>query len=180
VIAVEVIVNNTSSTRASTSAPCIPTLDASISQADLFEILKVSEYSLAMRRDELLAAAMQLFAQRGYQATSIADIQFARGPTSGSGALYKRFPSKKALVPEGVHRYLADLEKFRVDLVASLPPDRSPVWPARQVRQGHPTDLTLSKVSTVPSRTSPARTLGCLTPNLPTVAASCRRPACVG
>jgi len=49
----------------------------------------------------LLDAALTLFARHGYAATSVADIQQACGLSPGSGALYKHFPSKKALLQGG-------------------------------------------------------------------------------
>lgn len=50
--------------------------------------------------------AMRLFAERGYAATSVGDIQEAAGMTAGSGALYKHFPSKHALLQAGVTRFI--------------------------------------------------------------------------
>jgi AcrR family transcriptional regulator len=38
-------------------------------------------------RERLVQEATRLFAQRGYAATSVADIQLACGLTGGSGAL---------------------------------------------------------------------------------------------
>lgn len=67
----------------------------------------VSEYSLTVdsRRDQLLATALELFAAKGYAATSVADIQQAAGLAPGSGALYKHFSSKRELLEVAVaHR----------------------------------------------------------------------------
>ena len=55
-------------------------------------------------RDRLLEVALALFARQGYSATSVADIQQACGLSPGSGALYKHFPSKKALLQEAKRR----------------------------------------------------------------------------
>lgn len=66
---------------------------------------------------------MALFGERGYGATSIADIQVACGLTAGSSALYKHFPSNQALLAEGVHRYVAAVEKSRAGLMEVLPDD---------------------------------------------------------
>ena len=73
--------------------------------------LEVSEYSLTVLtepirgRDRLLAAALRLFAAKGYAATSVADIQRASGLAPGSGALYKHFGSKRELLEAAVaHR----------------------------------------------------------------------------
>lgn len=49
---------------------------------------------------------MRLFAERGYQAVSVADIQVAAGMTAGSGALYKHFPTKQALLEAGIDRFI--------------------------------------------------------------------------
>ncbi|WP_158018854.1 TetR/AcrR family transcriptional regulator [Mycobacterium basiliense] len=60
---------------------------------------------LVSGRDRLLAAALRLFAEKGYAATSVADIQRASGLAPGSGALYKHFGSKRELLEAAVtHR----------------------------------------------------------------------------
>ena len=51
---------------------------------------------------------MRLFAERGYEAVSVADIQVAAGMTPGSGALYKHFPSKQALLEAGIDRFIVE------------------------------------------------------------------------
>ena len=74
-------------------------------------------------RDRMVEAGMALFGERGYDATSVADIQLACGLTAGSGALYKHFPSKQALLAEGVRRYVASVEGSRAGLMEILPDD---------------------------------------------------------
>jgi AcrR family transcriptional regulator len=76
-------------------------------------------------RDRMVEAGMTLFGERGYDATSVADIQMACGLTAGSGALYKHFPSKQALLAEGVRRYVASVERSRAGLMEILPDDPS-------------------------------------------------------
>lgn len=49
-------------------------------------------------RDRLLDAARTLFAERGYAATSVGDVEAAAGLSPRSGALYKHFASKEALL----------------------------------------------------------------------------------
>lgn len=49
-------------------------------------------------RERILDAALRLFATRGYEATSIGEIEQAAGLVPRSGALYKHFPSKRALI----------------------------------------------------------------------------------
>ncbi|WP_158896277.1 TetR/AcrR family transcriptional regulator [Amycolatopsis anabasis] len=56
-------------------------------------------------RQRLIDEAIRLFSTQGYAATSVADIQVACGLTPGSGALYKHFPSKRALLEAAVHRH---------------------------------------------------------------------------
>jgi AcrR family transcriptional regulator len=60
-------------------------------------------------RDRLLDAAIALFARQGYSSTSVADIQQACGLSPGSGALYKHFPSKKALLQEATRRQVEQM-----------------------------------------------------------------------
>lgn len=67
----------------------------------------------ASTRERLLDAAMTLFARQGYDGTSIADIQRACGLSPGSGALYKHFPSKKALLQEAIRRHVQDMVDSR-------------------------------------------------------------------
>jgi AcrR family transcriptional regulator len=57
-------------------------------------------------RDRLLDAAITLFARQGYASTSVADIHRSCGLSPGSGALYKHFPSKNALLQAAVQRQL--------------------------------------------------------------------------
>src|SRR2546423_14729896 len=50
------------------------------------------------RREELLALAARLFAERGFRATTVRDIADAAGILSGS--LYHHFDSKESMVDE--------------------------------------------------------------------------------
>src|SRR4051812_18238536 len=47
---------------------------------------------------------MDLFGRQGYHATTIAQIEAAAGLSAGSGALYRHFRSKRALLEEGLRR----------------------------------------------------------------------------
>ena len=49
---------------------------------------------------------MRLFGEQGYQATSVAQIEAAAGLAPGSGALYRHFKSKQALLEAGIDRQL--------------------------------------------------------------------------
>jgi len=68
---------------------------------------------LAPTRDRLLDEAMRLFGERGYEATSVADIERAAGLTPGAGGLFHHFRSKEALLREGIERHVARLEALR-------------------------------------------------------------------
>jgi AcrR family transcriptional regulator len=68
--------------------------------------------------ERLLGAAMRLFSQKGYERTSVGEIQEAAGLTFGSGALYKHFPSKKAVLTAGVERFVNSARNERRMLAA--------------------------------------------------------------
>jgi AcrR family transcriptional regulator len=50
----------------------------------------------AEKRDAILAAALELFAERGFHGTSVPEI--AERARVGAGTIYRYFPSKEALV----------------------------------------------------------------------------------
>src|SRR5437660_5443162 len=58
-------------------------------------------------RQRLLEAGMRLFAERGFRATSVGDIEEAVGLEPRRGALYKHFRSKQALLEAAVRMHLA-------------------------------------------------------------------------
>jgi AcrR family transcriptional regulator len=64
-------------------------------------------------RERLLDAAIRLFARQGYAETSIADIQRDCGLSSGSGALYKHFSSKRELLEAATRRFADRLANDR-------------------------------------------------------------------
>jgi AcrR family transcriptional regulator len=51
---------------------------------------------------------MRLFAERGFRATAVGDIEAAAGLRPRRGALYKHFPSKQALLEAAVRNHLED------------------------------------------------------------------------
>jgi AcrR family transcriptional regulator len=60
----------------------------------------------APTRERLVTEAMRLFSAKGYEATSVSQIEAAAGLAAGSGALYNHFESKKALLHAGIDRQL--------------------------------------------------------------------------
>ncbi|MDH6197299.1 AcrR family transcriptional regulator [Mycobacterium frederiksbergense] len=57
-------------------------------------------------RERLVTEAMKLFSERGFEATSVSQIEAAAGLSAGSGALYRHFKSKDALLAAGIDRQL--------------------------------------------------------------------------
>jgi AcrR family transcriptional regulator len=83
----------------------------------------MDDRTLTPAAERLLDAAMRLFAQKGYEETTVGEIQEAAGLTFGSGALYKHFASKEAVLSEGVDRLLAAARRQQAEL--GLPDDRA-------------------------------------------------------
>lgn len=65
--------------------------------------------SQAPTRDRILTAAVSLFAQQGYEATTVGEIEEAAGLVPRSGGLYKHFPSKRALLDAALARRLDEI-----------------------------------------------------------------------
>jgi AcrR family transcriptional regulator len=63
-------------------------------------------------RQRLLEAGMGLFAERGFGATSVADIEEAVGLQPRRGGLYKHFANKHELLETAVREHLADAESL--------------------------------------------------------------------
>jgi len=64
-------------------------------------------------RQRLVFAAMQLFGEKGYESTSIADILKTAGVNSGS--LYHFFPTKQALLVEVLDTYYRGIEAMLLE-----------------------------------------------------------------
>ncbi|TIW87792.1 MAG: helix-turn-helix transcriptional regulator, partial [Mesorhizobium sp.] len=67
-------------------------------------------------RERILREAIRLFAERGYDRTSVPEIQEAAGLSRGSGALYKHFPSKEALLAAAIDRFVGTAREGRAEL----------------------------------------------------------------
>ena len=76
----------------------------------------------ASTRDRLLDAGMARFAEKGFRATTVGEIEAAVGLQPRRGALYRHFPSKQALLEAGIQRHL--------DAVAEM---GASVWAVRDV-----------------------------------------------
>lgn len=86
-------------------------------QPSVHEILMRKRSDTAER---IVREAMRLFADKGYERTSIADIQKAAGLHPGSGALYKHFPSKEAVLQAGLDQFVESAGQARA-LIAETP-----------------------------------------------------------
>ncbi len=64
-------------------------------------------------RERLVTEAMKLFSAKGFDATSVSQIEAAAGLTPGSGALYHHFKSKDALLDAGIDRQLDRRQAMR-------------------------------------------------------------------
>lgn len=64
-------------------------------------------------RERVLDAAMELFGQQGFKATSVVQIERAAGLSPGSGGIYHYFRNKEALLEAGVTRHLERLDALR-------------------------------------------------------------------
>jgi AcrR family transcriptional regulator len=71
----------------------------------------------AATRDRILDAAWTLFVARGFDGTTVTEIEAAVGLAAGSGSFYRHFASK-----EDVLRAAVDREVGRVDAERQLPP----------------------------------------------------------
>jgi len=69
-------------------------------------------------RERILAAALDLFASQGYDATSTAQIEAAAGLSPRSGALYKHFRSKGELLDVALAQRMQEINAMpeRLDL----------------------------------------------------------------
>jgi AcrR family transcriptional regulator len=72
-------------------------------------------------RDRLLDEAMRLFGERGYDATSVAEIERSAGLTPGAGGLFHHFRTMEEVLVAGIDRQLRRLEAVR-QIRGAVPP----------------------------------------------------------
>ncbi|MER6992007.1 TetR/AcrR family transcriptional regulator [Saccharopolyspora hirsuta] len=77
------------------------------------------------RRAELLAIAAELFATRGFLATTVRDIADAAGILSGS--LYHHFDSKESMVDEILRAFLDDQRRTNEQVLREAPDPRTAI-----------------------------------------------------
>jgi AcrR family transcriptional regulator len=62
--------------------------------------------------DRLIDAGVRLFAQRGFKGTTVGEIEEAAGLVPRRGALYRHFPSKRALLEAAIERHTHELDSL--------------------------------------------------------------------
>lgn len=72
-------------------------------------------------RDRLLDEAMRLFGERGFGATSVAEIERSAGLTPGAGGLFHHFRNKEEVLTAGIERQIARLDAVR-KIRGAIPP----------------------------------------------------------
>ena len=64
----------------------------------------------APTRERIITEAFRLFAERGYRATTVGDIESAAGLQPRRGSLYKHFRSKEEVLRAGIERHRQRME----------------------------------------------------------------------
>jgi AcrR family transcriptional regulator len=73
------------------------------------------------RRERLINAAATLFGELGYRRTTVGQIEEEAGLSGRSGAFYRHFASKEAVLSAVVDRWVGDVRGFPEELAALLP-----------------------------------------------------------
>lgn len=74
------------------------------------------ETTAAPTRERLVAAAVRLFADQGYEGTSVGEIEAAAGLVPRRGALYRHFDSKRALIGAALEERSEAVERIGAQL----------------------------------------------------------------
>jgi AcrR family transcriptional regulator len=72
-------------------------------------------------RERILEAAMRLFAEKGFRATTVGEIESEAGLSPRRGALYRHFASKEGVFEACLERWIADVTGFPSTVEAVLP-----------------------------------------------------------
>jgi AcrR family transcriptional regulator len=62
-------------------------------------------------RERIVSEALRLFAERGYSATSVAEVEAASGLSPGAGGLYRHFRSKEEVLAAAVREHITRTAK---------------------------------------------------------------------
>ncbi|WP_026402670.1 TetR/AcrR family transcriptional regulator [Actinomadura rifamycini] len=69
-------------------------------------------------RERIVAESLRLFADRGYAATSVAEIEAAAGLSPGAGGLYRHFRSKEEVLSSAIREHIERTRKQISDVLA--------------------------------------------------------------
>lgn len=83
--------------------------------------LDTTELAGRPTRERLIGVAIQLFAEQGYEGTSVGEIESAAGLVPRSGALYKHFESKRQLLGAALAERMDEIDRIDAE-IDSLPP----------------------------------------------------------
>ncbi|MBW8485707.1 TetR/AcrR family transcriptional regulator [Actinomadura parmotrematis] len=68
-------------------------------------------------RERIVAESLRLFADRGYAATSVAEIEAAAGLSPGAGGLYRHFRSKEEVLASAIREHIDRTRRQVVDVL---------------------------------------------------------------
>lgn len=71
-------------------------------------------------RSRVVAAALRCFARRGFDGTSLADIESEAGLSPGAGSTYRYFPSKRSMLEAAVTEALVRADELAVSEPRSI------------------------------------------------------------
>ncbi|MER6575669.1 helix-turn-helix domain-containing protein [Nonomuraea sp. NPDC001023] len=71
-------------------------------------------------RERIIDEALRLFAERGYAATSVAEIEAASGLSPGAGGLYRHFKSKYEVLAAAINEHAARTRSQVAESLAEL------------------------------------------------------------
>ncbi|MFC4060293.1 TetR/AcrR family transcriptional regulator [Planomonospora corallina] len=71
-------------------------------------------------RERIIDEALRLFAERGYAATSVAEIEAAAGLSPGAGGLYRHFKSKYEVLAAAMHEHASRTRTQIAETLAEL------------------------------------------------------------
>jgi AcrR family transcriptional regulator len=69
-------------------------------------------------RERIVSEALRLFADRGYAATSVAEIEAAAGLSPGAGGLYRHFRSKEEVLSTAIREHIERTRRQITDVLA--------------------------------------------------------------
>lgn len=70
-------------------------------------------------RDRIVSEALRLFADRGYAATSVAEIEAAAGLSPGAGGLYRHFRSKEEVLASAIREHIERTRRQISDVLSN-------------------------------------------------------------